>query len=647
MSEHSPRVIDEQQALRLILEGTAPATGQEFLKALVRNVCRALDAHGAWVTEWLPESRRLRALAFWLGDRWVDEYEYDVAGTPCEPVIDGRRAAHFPRDVIRMFPDDPDLPGMNAVSYRGVPLIGEDGDVLGHLAVLDDEPMIADPRLEVVFGVFADRAAAEIRRLRAEQAVRDSEEELVRLLDSAMDAVLLFDDSRRIVRANRAAARILKVSRDELHGADLGRFLDEDTSTQVDERIRAFESISPAERRHWFPRGLAGRRASGEPFPAEGTLSCFETRRGRLHALIVRDVNDRVETERRLRMLTDEAEYLRDAAREAPGGGEIIGNTPPMRRLFSAIERVADTDATVLVLGETGTGKELVARAIHRASRRSEGPLVRVNCAAIPPTLIESELFGHEKGAFTGATARREGRFALADGGTIFLDEIGELALDLQAKMLRVLQDGEIEPVGAARSRTIDVRVIAATHRDLPAMIAAGEFREDLYYRLNVFPVQVVALRERLDDVPLLAQSFLERYARRMGRRVEPLGPADRATLTAYQWPGNVRELQNVIERALILSPGPRVDVAAAMPDDRAARPPGPSTPAALPVSRDDAVLDAEEMRAFERENIFRALEASGWRIAGAGGAAERLGLPPSTLTSRMRALGLERPPRR
>jgi formate hydrogenlyase transcriptional activator len=262
---------------------------------------------------------------------------------------------------------------------------------------------------------------------------------------------------------------------------------------------------------------------------------------------------------------------------------------------------------------------------------------VRVNCAAIPGTLMESEFFGHERGAFTGATTRREGRFALADGGTIFLDEAGELPLDLQAKLLRVLQEGEFEPLGSARTRKVDVRVVAATNRDLGAMVADGKFREDLFYRLNVFPLRVPPLRERGADIALLARLFVERFARRMGRRLDPLHPDDVRRLQDYAWPGNVRELQNVIERAIILTSGARLDLNRALP--QSAVPSPPVTEAAS----DARILSAHEMEALERANIERALAACAGKISGESGAAQRLGLAPSTLSSRMKALGILR----
>jgi transcriptional regulator with GAF, ATPase, and Fis domain len=308
------------------------------------------------------------------------------------------------------------------------------------------------------------------------------------------------------------------------------------------------------------------------------------------------------------------------------------------------VEQVAETDATVLILGETGTGKELIARAIHARSPRRDRALVSVNCAAMPESLVESELFGHEKGAFTGATARREGRFAMADGGTIFLDEVGELPLHLQAKLLRVVQHSEFEPVGSSKTRRVDVRVIAATNRDLLQASRDGTFREDLYYRLNVFPLQVPPLRERAEDIPLLASAFAERYARRSGRTLEPLSESCIRRLQSYSWPGNVRELQNVIERAVIISRDGRLDLDRALPEE--ARVAAPSAAADWGDGDGPAIHTAREIEELERRNYRRALDAAGWKVAGEGGAAALLGMKPSTLSSRMKALGISRPQR-
>ena len=336
---------------------------------------------------------------------------------------------------------------------------------------------------------------------------------------------------------------------------------------------------------------------------------------------------------------------LRENIEELAGPGEIIGGGAAIERVIRQIDQVAHTDTTVLLLGETGTGKELVARAIHRRSRRHGERLVLVNCAALPASLIESELFGHEKGAFTGALARKIGRFELASGGTIFLDEIGELPLDLQAKLLRVLQEGEFERVGSTETRTTDVRVIAATNRDLEAAIVQGTFRADLYYRLRVFPLRVPPLRERAEDIPMLVWHVIGRLQAQLGSRVRHVSESVMERLRAYPWPGNVRELENVIEHAMIVSRGSELEIDEALLVPRGATRASVPTghPPGRPLQRAPAP-EARTLEAVEREHIVLVLEACGWRVQGRGNAAERLGLNPSTLRSRMRKLGITRP---
>jgi transcriptional regulator with GAF, ATPase, and Fis domain len=357
------------------------------------------------------------------------------------------------------------------------------------------------------------------------------------------------------------------------------------------------------------------------------------------YTLILRNVNARLQAQQKIRSLTVEAEYLREEIKELQRFDEVVGQSEPLARVLRDISEVAGTDASVLILGETGTGKELIARAIHRNSRRGEKPLIKVNCAAMPGSLIESELFGHEQGAFTGATKKREGRFALADGGTIFLDEIGELPVELQVKLLRVLQEGEFEPVGSSRTQKVDARVIAATNRDLKQATQEGKFREDLYYRLNVFPIELPPLRERGDDIGLLAENFARRFANRMGRAIESLSEDCIRRLKSYGWPGNVRELQNVIERAVITSRDGRLNLDRALPESG-------KVAASETVSPEDTVRrvrTAKELEALERTNLIAALETTGWRVAGENGAAQLLGMKPTTLSSRMKALGIER----
>jgi formate hydrogenlyase transcriptional activator len=342
--------------------------------------------------------------------------------------------------------------------------------------------------------------------------------------------------------------------------------------------------------------------------------------------------------------------YLKEEVIEAKAFGDLVGQSAALRQIVSQIDLVAPTDASVLVFGETGTGKELVAHEIHQRSRRKDKPFIRVNCASIPKDLYESEFFGHAKGAFTGAVKDRAGRFEAADGGTIFLDEIGEVPLELQSKLLRVLQEKSYERVGEDRTRHVDVRVIAATNRDLKRDVDAGHFREDLYYRLNVFPIQVAPLRERREDIPLLAQHFVKFSVKAMGGCAKPrLTRAGIIQLQAYDWPGNIREMRNVIERAVILArgrplafdlPASQTQSPAEAPRNRA---PTVREGVEEPENENAGFLTEIEMREHERNNLVTALEKANWKIKGQGGAAELLGTKPTTLVSRIKKLGLKR----
>jgi transcriptional regulator with GAF, ATPase, and Fis domain len=333
----------------------------------------------------------------------------------------------------------------------------------------------------------------------------------------------------------------------------------------------------------------------------------------------------------------NERAYPLEDTRATDGWHGIIGRSAALHAALQEVEQVAASDATVLVTGESGTGKELVAGAVHAASARRERALVKVNCAAMPANLIESELFGHERGAFTGATLKREGRFAAADGGTLFLDEVGELPLELQAKLLRVLQEGEFEPVGSSRTRKVNVRIVAATNRDLAAEVRAGRFRADLFYRLNVFPVRLPALHERSEDIPVLVEFFVQRCAAQLGRQFAPVSAESIRRLQEHSWPGNVRELQNVVERAAIASRDGRLDFARALRGGSVAQP-------AVEHTAHGRVLTVRELEEIERANLLLALETTGWRVSGENGAARLLDINPSTLASRMKALGLRRP---
>jgi len=638
--EHLPlQDIDLDVALRKILEGTATETGEQFFKALVENLAAALNTHGAWVTEYFPESRRLKALAFWMGGQWLKDWEMVVNGTPCERVIDERCLIHIPDNLLEIYAEDPDVQAVGAASYMGMPLLDLDGKILGHLAVLDLRPMPPEPRAQALFQIFAARAAAELRRMRAEAQVREREQKLGRLVGSAMDAIIELDQHLKINQVNPAAEKVLGASAMMLTGQTFTHFLAPDSREKLARLIIDLDTRPEGQRSLWIGGGLTATVHGGESFQAEATLSRFDVKREPFYTLVLRNVNDRLQAERKIESLTIEAEYLREELNELIGADEIIGRSDALLRVLDDVKEVAGTDATVLILGETGTGKELVARAIHLASGRRDKPLIKVNCAAIPATLMESEFFGHEQGAFTGATKKRDGRFALAHGGTIFLDEIGELPLDLQAKLLRIIQEGEFEPVGSSQTRKVDVRVIAATNRDLEKLLRAGQFREDLFYRLNVYPIKLPPLRERPDDIGMLATAFARNFARRMGRRLVPLSDDCVRRLQAYNWPGNVRELQNIIERAVITSRDGHLNLDRALPESVKAM--------VATLTTDNSILQrvrtAKELEELERSNIIAALEAAEWKVAGEKGAAQLLGVKPTTLSSRMKALNIER----
>jgi transcriptional regulator with GAF, ATPase, and Fis domain len=340
------------------------------------------------------------------------------------------------------------------------------------------------------------------------------------------------------------------------------------------------------------------------------------------------DITERVLIEQEKARLQQQNLYLQEEIKAVHNFEEIIGQSPPLLANLDSVRRVAPADTSVLITGETGTGKELIARAVHSCSKRADKPLIKINCAALPTGLVESELFGHEKGAFTGAIARRIGRFELAHGGTIFLDEIGELPPDVQAKLLRVLQEREFERVGGSSPIQADVRVIAATNRDLLKAVRDQTFREDLYYRLNVFPIALPPLRQRPSDIPMLVRFLIDKFKMRIGKHVDGVSQQTMQRLTAYSWPGNVRELENVLERAVILATGPTLEI-----DPEFLASPTPSVP----------LTEQITLEAVERNHILAILEQTDWVIDGRKGAAKLLDLHPNTLRSRLKKLGIKR----
>jgi formate hydrogenlyase transcriptional activator len=465
-------------------------------------------------------------------------------------------------------------------------------------------------------------------RKHAEEKLRERESELRQVLDLAPQHIAVLGAEGSRLFANQASLDYYGLTLENWRVGDPGRFLHPDD-------LERMASVA----QHTESSNASAHDAEVRLLRKDGTYRWFLIRR---HALLdgrgdllrwyvaATDIEDRKQAEERLQT---ENIVLREEIDKASMFEEIVGNSPHLQTVLSRVAKVAPTESTVLVTGETGTGKELVARAIHRLSRRSQRAFVSMNCAAVPRDLIASELFGHEKGAFTGATQRRLGRFELAEGGTIFLDEVGDLPPDMQVALLRVLQEREFERVGGAKTIRVDVRVITATNRDLTAAVASGSFRQDLFYRLNVFPIEVPPLRDRAEDILMLVEYFVQRYARRAGKNFRSIDKKTLGLLHNYDWPGNIRELQNVIERSVILNSG---EVFAVDESWLSRQPPQPRPRVALP-----APLHSEPRS--EQEIIEAALAECRGRVAGRSGAAAKLGVPPSTLEHRIQALRIDK----
>jgi formate hydrogenlyase transcriptional activator len=616
----------EIDALRAIVEGTAQATGAEFFNALVRHLAQAIDAQYAFVAEFAGAKTRVRSLAFWAQNQIAPNIEFDLDGTPCQDVLAGS-TCHYPAGVAEKFPRDKPLGEMSIESYLGVPLRDSDGEVLGHLAVFDERPMPAEPRRLFIFRIFAARAAAELNRLRMEQMLKESERQYRHLFDEAPIAYVYETTETEFITVNQAGMKLLGLKPEDVPGT-FGMSLVAATPENRERLDAVFADIKQGKERGLFQLELR-RKNDGQPVWVQ-----FWSRPdpdGKHTRTVIIDITDLVMAQRAREQLQQQNAYLQEEIKATLNFDEIVGRSPALAAVLEHVRAVGPTDASVLVTGETGTGKELVARAVHSSSRRKDKPLIKVNCAALPAGLVESELFGHEKGAFTGAISRRTGRFELADGGTIFLDEIGELPLDMQAKLLRVLQEGEIDRIGGKAPVEVNVRVIAATNRDLAQSVRDKTFREDLFYRLNVFPIRLPALRERRTDIPLLAHYFADRITMQLGKSISGFDPATLDRLTAYAWPGNIRELENTIERAVILCVGRTLEVPAEMLPAQAA-----------PLA--SATSDSTDLESVERSHIISALQKTSWVIDGPRGAAQILGLHPNTLRSRLKKLGISRP---
>jgi PAS domain S-box-containing protein len=643
-----------ENLLHAIVDGTSTATGDAYFRSLLERLARGLGVRYAFVAECLT-GHRARSLAFWNNDTFADNFEYDLRGTPCLKVTEGQ-TCHYDRNLQQLFPEDKPLVEMRAESYLGVPVRDSTQHIIGHLVIIDDKPLTSDPLVVSVMTTFANRAGVELERVRAfdhlHREKQESDERFRDLFDEAPIAYVHEGLDSKFIRANRAAMRAFGITPEEVEGTYGRDFVPNTPDAQ--RRLReAFESIGRGTDTSGVVLELR-RKDNGKPLwiqwwskPDIG---------GKFTRTMFVDITERVLMEQEKVRLEAQNTYLQEEIRSEHNFGEVIGNDPKLRETLRVVEQVAAADSTVLILGETGTGKELVARAVHDRSPRKHRPLVKVNCGAISAGLVESELFGHVKGAFTGAIANRDGRFKLADGGTIFLDEVGELPMDTQVKLLRVLQEQEFEPIGSSRTVKVDVRVVAATNRDLQELVREGKFRADLFYRLNVVPLRVPALRERASDIHLLVMFFLQKFAAKLGRRMTQVSDEAMRQLTSYTWPGNVRELQNVIERAVILSPGNTLMLAEELrapslvgrvtpcapdtgPSEDGAR--GATRPTSISETPGDGALDD-----VERRHIESVLNRANWMIEGERGAAKILDVNPSTLRSRMQKLGIKRPAR-
>ena len=538
--------------------------------------------------------------------------------------------------------------------YAAAPLRTHDGFNLGTFCIMDRKPReLASFEMEMLTKLaalvmdqmelrLAARKVAELEQVergmseqlrRANEELGESEKRFRDLFDEAPIAYVHEDLDTRLIRVNRAAMRILGIRPEEVAGT-FGKSFVPDTSDAQRRLREALESIGRGTETSGVVLELR-RKDDGKPVwiqwwskPVPG---------GNYTRTMFLDITDRVLMERERAQLQAHNDYLWEEIRSEHNFGDIIGQSPGLQKVMQQIQLVAPTCSAVLVTGESGTGKELVARAIHDHSPRRDHVLIKVNCSAVPENLFESEFFGHMKGAFTGALKDKPGRFELADGGTLFLDEIGEVPLAMQAKLLRVLQEQELERVGDIRTRTVNVRIIAATSRDLKKEVDAGRFRQDLFYRLSVFPIEIPPLRERREDIPPLAAHFVMQSARRMSRPPPRVTESTMSQLTSYDWPGNVRELQNAIERAVILSQRGllRFELAESKAIDN---------PCALTSTvTKSALLTRDELKRQERESIATALKQTGGKVFGPGGAAELLSMKPTTLASRITALGLKR----
>jgi PAS domain S-box-containing protein len=627
---------ESSEMLRIISEGTASVIGGDFFKSLAYHIIRSTGIRYAIITECANVAKtRVRTLVYIERDHFLDNFEYDLTGTPCEIVMRGENY-YCSADLDTFFPKDEGVK-----SYFGVPIFLSSGEIAGHIAIFDTKPLTISNENLNILKIFASRAGAEIERKVADQKLtmanaelevllKESEERFRDLFEEAPIAYVHEGLDSKFIKANRAALRILGVRPDEVPTI-YGKTLAPNTPDAQRRMKEAFESVGRGTDTSGVVLELR-RKDNGTPIwiqwwsnPDPGGL---------FTRTMFLDITDRILMEQEQAQLQAQNQYLQDEIKLAHNFNEIMSKSKLFQSVLEKVEQVASTDATVLILGESGTGKELLARAVHSISNRSNRPLVKVNCAALPANLIESELFGHEKGAFTGALAAKVGRFELANGGTLFLDEIGELPLELQSKLLRVLQEGEFERVGSSKTLNVDVRIIAATNRELEASVNNKEFRADLYYRLNVFPIYSPPLRDRKEDIPVLVNHFSKKYGTKFGKKISVIPKSVMDALLAYDWPGNVRELENIIERGLIISTTDTFEIGDWLPKTSTKQTALPPSSIQPHIQNTNAKKSLEDV---ERQHITEILNRTNWKIRGEDGAAKILKLNPTTLEARMK----------
>lgn len=663
---------ESSEMLRMLSEGTASVVGGDFFKSLAYYVILSTGMRYAMVTECLNvDKTRVRTLVYIERDQFLDNFEYDLADTPCEIVMRGENY-YCAADLDTLFPK-----GQGVKSYFGVPLFLSNGEVVGHISIFDTQPMIISPEKLNILKIFASRAGVEIERKRKDQLLENSMiryqtlfedspiglseedfsgvktfiEEIKKKYNAGLEEILhqhpalaaeAYSRIKRLM-ANKAIVSLFGAETPEQYFNHLEKNFQADVFAKsliaLDRGDMSYErelSITTLKNER---RYMKAKRTIVPDFKSNWSktiFSCVDITDQKVAELSLTDALKEVGQLKE--KLEAENVYLQNEIKLDHNFDEIVSKSDLFRTVLGKIEQVAITDATVLILGESGTGKELIARAIHSISQRSKRPLVKVNCAALPANLIESELFGHEKGSFTGALTQKIGRFELADGGTLFLDEIGEMPLELQSKLLRVLQEGEFERVGSSRTMKVDVRIIAATNRDLQVSVNNKEFRADLYYRLNVFPIHSPALRERKEDIPVLVNHFCKKYGVKFNKKISSVPKPVLDALMNYDWPGNVRELENIIERGMIVSKTHALEIGDWLPKVSPDQPTSSQTKSSAPVSSTKKSLEE-----VERSHILAVLAKTNWKIRGENGAAKILELNPTTLEARMKRLGIKK----